>query len=90
MSLDHPPDQEVTHHGQRHGLSAVLSRTTSDGHRHPLASILSRHSDVPTLDELNIGPPPDGGTTAWLVIASTMLVQFVVVGFSESSPPLSH
>lgn len=48
--------------------------------------LLHRHHDVPTLDELDIGPPPDGGRTAWLVVVSTMLVQFVVVGFSESPP----
>lgn len=50
-------------------------------HHSHLHNPLAAH-DIPTLDELDIGPPPDGGTTAWLVVASTMLMQFVIVGFS--------
>lgn len=31
----------------------------------------------------DIGPPPDGGLTAWLVVMSTMFLQFCVFGLSE-------
>lgn len=30
------------------------------------------------------GPPPDGGTEAWLCVAACMLEQFCVFGFSKS------
>lgn len=32
----------------------------------------------------DIGPPPDGGLTAWLVVLSTMFLQFCVFGLSKS------
>lgn len=31
----------------------------------------------------DIGPPPDGGLTAWLVVVSTMFLQFCVFGLSK-------
>lgn len=58
-------------------------------------SVGRRSTDVeaqerPTLHFDDIGPPPDGGLTAWLVVMSTMFLQFCVFGLSESPAFCSH
>lgn len=40
-------------------------------------------AEPPAHSHDDIGPPPDGGLTAWLVVVSTMFLQFCVFGLSE-------
>lgn len=42
-----------------------------------------RPEESPVHNHDDIGPPPDGGLTAWLVVMSTMFLQFCVFGLSD-------
>jgi hypothetical protein len=38
---------------------------------------------TPAPNEQDFGPPPDGGTEAWRVVAASLLLLFAVFGLSE-------
>lgn len=51
-----------------------------------LERVLTEHPDIErqmAADEVDIGPPPDGGREAWCVVASTTFVLFCVHGLGE-------
>lgn len=51
-----------------------------------LERILTEHPEVEgqmAMDEVDIGPPPDGGREAWCVVASTVFILFCVHGLGE-------
>jgi hypothetical protein len=81
-------------------LSTVVSRDDGfdnfppplPGSQHELERVLTDHPDIErqmVIQELDIGPPPEGGREAWLVVISAFFVLFCVFGFSESKFPTS-
>lgn len=55
-----------------------------------LERILTEHPDVEkqmASDDPDIGPPPDGGLEAWLVVASTVFILFCIHGLGKYSNP---
>lgn len=56
------------------------------------SSLPSPTSTIAPLDEekgtteTDIGPPPDGGATAWLCVMSTFMLLFCIFGIGESLP----
>jgi hypothetical protein len=57
-----------------------LSRT-----RNSEIETMSQHAPEP---EEDLGPPPDGGFEAWLVVGSSLLLLFAIFGLSECPPTL--
>lgn len=78
-------NQKDTKNGDCYGNSNYeLPRVGSTASRRSSAEAdVEAQVQTPPHDPNDIGPPPDGGLEAWLVVMSTMFLQFCVFGLSQ-------